>query len=120
MVLAPMAGRAAADPASHRRSLASRRRTSMLAPSRATSWTTAHRFSRSRSDSATGSSEWSLGCSADPRRIAETRRRHFGTHGLALSEGPADHPITNLADVLREPFWPDIYPATDDVCGGIP
>src|SRR5262249_38485382 len=120
MVLAPMAGSAAADPASHRRSLASRRRASMVAPSRATSWTTAHRFSRSRSDSATGSRELSLGGSADPWRIAETRHRHFGPHGLALSERPADHPIANLADVLREPFWPDICPAADDVCGGRP
>src|SRR5215831_11322611 len=117
MVLASMAGGAAADSASHRRSLASRRRTPMLAPPLATSWATAHRFSRSRSDSATGSRELSLGCSADPRRIVETRFRHFGAHRLALSERPPENPVANLADILREPFWPDIYPAADDGCG---
>src|SRR5262245_51103170 len=117
MVLAPMAGRAAADSASHRRSVGSRRRTPMLAPSLATSWTTAHRFCRSRSDSATGSGELSLGCSADPRRIAETRLRHFGAHRLALSERRPENPVANLADVPLEPFWPGIYPAADDGCG---
>src|SRR5262249_20631874 len=117
MVLTPMAGRAAADSASHRRSLVSRRRTRMLASSLATSWTTAHRFSRSRSDSATGSRELSLGCAADPRRIAETRLGHFGTHGLALSERPPEDPLANLANVLLESRWPGIYPAADDGCG---
>jgi hypothetical protein len=73
-----MAGSAAADPPSDRRSVASRRRTSMLARSLTASRTTAHRFSHSRSDSANGSGELSLGCSADPWRIVEL--------GIAISE----------------------------------
>jgi len=88
--------------------------TSMLAPSLATAWTTAHRFTLSRSDSANGRGELSLGCSADPRRIAETRNRHFGTHRLTLSARPPDDPVANVADILREPLrWPDTYLAGD-------
>jgi hypothetical protein len=50
----------------------------MLAPSLATCWTTAHRFTLSRSDSANGRGELSLGCSADPRELLKL--------GIAISE----------------------------------
>src|SRR6266487_3239791 len=103
MVVAPVAGSAGAGPASHRRSLASRRTKSMLAPSLAASRKTMYRFTISRSDSAHGRGEWSLGRSADPRRIPEARHHHFGTHRLALSARPPDDPVTNLAYILREP-----------------
>jgi hypothetical protein len=59
----------------------------MLAPSLAASWKTTHRFTLSRSDSAYGRRELSLGRSADPRRIAEARNHHFRTYRLALSRG---------------------------------
>src|SRR5262245_56131093 len=102
-----MAGNAGADSASHRRSVAPRRRTWLLAPSLATSRTTAHRCTLSRSDSANGRGELSLGRSADPRRIAETRNRHIGTHGLALSARPPATTVTAVAYILREsPRWP--------------
>jgi hypothetical protein len=103
----PMAARAGADPASHRRSVAPRRRTRWLAPSLATSRTTARRCTLSRSDSANGRGELSLGRSADPRRIAETRNRRIGTHGLALSARPPATTVTDVAYILREsPRWP--------------
>src|SRR2546425_10359244 len=104
MVVAPGEGRAGGGPASHRRSLASRRITSMLAPSLAASWKTMYRFTKSKSDSALGCGELSLGRSADPRRITEARNRHFGTHGLALSARPPNNTVTNLAYILREPL----------------
>src|SRR5262249_46019033 len=63
-----------------------------------------------------GGRELSLGSAADPRRIAEARNHHFRTHRLALSERPPDDPVTNLADIRREPlWWPDIL--ADDVRG---
>ena len=95
-----MAGNAGADPASHRRSVAPRRRTSMLAPSLATSGTTADRFTVSRSNSANGRGELSLGRPADPPRIADTRHRHFRMYCLAPSARPPDDKVTNLADCL--------------------
>src|SRR5437870_6978436 len=103
MVVAPVEGSAGAGPASHRRSLVSRRRTSMLAPSLAASWKTMYRFIVSRSDSAHGRGELSVGRSADPRRIDEARNRHFETHGLASSARPPDSTVTNLAYIPREP-----------------
>jgi len=49
------------------------------------------------------------GRSADPRRIAEARNHHFGTHRLALFARPPDYTVTNLAYILREPpRWPNI------------
>ena len=75
----------------------------MLAPSLAASWKTTYRFSMSRSDSALGRGELSLGSSADPRRVAEARDRRFGTHGLALSARQADNTVTNLAYIPCEP-----------------
>jgi hypothetical protein len=77
----------------------------MLAPSLAASWKTMYRFTMSRSDSALGRGELSLGCSADLRRITEARHRHFGTHGLAVSARPPDNTVTNLAYISREPPW---------------
>jgi len=75
---------------------------------------TTHRFALSRSDSAYGRGELSLGRSADPRRIAEARHHHFGTHRLAVFTRPPDEPVTNLAHILRQPLrWPDIYLAGD-------
>jgi hypothetical protein len=65
----------------------------MLAPSRATSWKTTYRFTLSRSDSAHGRGELSMGRSADPGRIAEARNRRFGTHRLALSARPPDYSV---------------------------
>ena len=96
-------GSAGAGPGSHRRSLASRRIVSMLAPSLAASCKTMYRFIVSRSDSAHGRGELSVGRSADPRRIAEARNRHFETHGLASSARPPDSTVTNLAYIPREP-----------------
>src|SRR5262249_19941960 len=110
LVVAPLEGRAGAGPASHRRSVASRRIPSMVAPSLAASWKTTYRFTMSRSDSAPGRGELSLGRSPDPRRTAKARNRHFGTHGLAVSARPPDNTVTNLADVLREPpRLPGVY-----------
>jgi len=76
----------------------------MLAPSREASWKTAHRFIVSRSDSAYGRGELSVGRSANPRRIAEARNRHFGTHRLTLSARPPANTVTELAHILREPL----------------
>src|SRR5262249_49390753 len=117
VVVAPVARSADADPASHGRSLASRRRKPILARSlAATAWPTTYRSSLSRSHPAYGGRELSLGSAADPRRIAEARNHHFRTHRLALSERPPDDPVTNLADIRREPlWWPDIL--ADDVRG---
>jgi hypothetical protein len=79
----------------------------MLAPSRGASWTTLYRFIVSRSDSAYGRGELSVGRSADPRRIAEARHRHFGTHSFAVSARPPANTITDLAYILRKPpQWP--------------
>src|SRR5262245_33758361 len=102
MVVAPVERSARAGPASHRRSLVSRRRTSMLAPSCGASWKTMYRFILSRSDSAYGRGELSVWCSADPRRIAEARNRHFGTFGVAVSARPTEGAVTDLAYVPRE------------------
>src|SRR5712691_6768581 len=102
MVVAPVEGSAGAGPASHCRSLVPRS-TSMLAPSREASWKTAYRFIVSRSDSAYGGGELSVGRSADPRRIADARNRHFGTHGLTLFARPPANAVTDLAYILREP-----------------
>ena len=76
----------------------------MLAPWRETSWKTMYRFIVSRSDSAYGRGEFSVGRSADPRRIAEARNRHIGTHGLALSARPLAKTVTDVAYILREPL----------------
>src|SRR5262249_13054468 len=85
VVVAPVARSADADPASHGRSLASRRRKPILARSlAATAWPTTYRSSLSRSHPAYGGRELSLGSAADPRRIAEARNHHFRTHRLAL------------------------------------
>ena len=75
----------------------------MLAPSRGASWTALYRFIVSRSDSAYGRGELSVGRSADPRPIAEARNRHFGTHGFAVSAWPPANTVTFLAHILREP-----------------
>ena len=114
VVLAPVAGSAGAHPAIHCRSLASRRRTSLLVPPLATSGKTTHRFTLSGFDSAYGRRELSLGRAADPRRIAEARNHDFGTHRLAVSSRASDDPVTNLAYILREPpRGPDAYLAGD-------
>jgi hypothetical protein len=72
---------------------------------RETSWKTTYRFIVSRSDSAYGRGEFSVGRAADSRRIAEARNRHIGTHGLALSARPPAKTVTDLAYILREPPW---------------
>ena len=86
----------------------------MLAPSREASWKTAHRFIVSRFDSAYGRGQLPVGRSADPRRIAEARNRHFGTHGLTLSARPPTNTVTDMADILRETLRrPDSHLAGD-------
>lgn len=102
MVLAQMAGTARVNPASHRRSLASRRTTSMLAPPLAAPWTTTNRSNMSRSDSAHGRGELSVWCSADSRRTTQAGNHRFGTHRLAVSARPSDHTVTGLAYVPHE------------------
>src|SRR6185295_900242 len=104
MVVAPVEGSARAGPASHRRSLVSRRSTSMLAPLREASRKTTHRFIVSRSDSAYGRGELFVGRSADPRRAAEAWNRGFGTHRLTLSARPPANAVTNVAHLLHEPL----------------
>ena len=99
---------------SHCRSLASRRRTSMLASPFTTSWKATHRFNLSRSDSADGRRELSLGRAADPWLTTEAWNHHFGTHRLSLSAWPPDHPVTNMADIPGEHLrQPDVYLAGD-------
>ena len=75
----------------------------MVAPSREAAWKTAYRLIVSRSYSASRRGELSVGRAADPRRIAEARHRHFGTHSLPLSARPPTKSVTNLAYLLREP-----------------
>jgi hypothetical protein len=75
----------------------------MLAPSRAASWKTMYRFIVSRSDSAYGCRELSVGRAADPRRIAQARNRHFGTHGFAVFARPPANTVTDLVHIRREP-----------------
>ena len=88
--------------ASHRRSLASRRITSMLAPPLTAPWTTTDRFSLSRSDLAHGRGELPVGCSADSRRITQARNHRFGTQRLAVSARPSHQTVTDLASVPDE------------------
>jgi len=76
----------------------------VLGASREAAWKTAYRFIVSRSYSAYRRGELSMGRAADPRRIAEARHRHFGTHGLPLSAQPPANTVTNLAYLLREPL----------------
>src|SRR5262245_3742153 len=57
-----------------------------------------------RSDSASGLGELSVGRSADPRRTAEARNRHFGTHGLTLPARPPANAVTDVAHLLHEPL----------------
>ena len=75
----------------------------MVAPSREAAWKTAYRLIVSRSYSASRRGELSVGRAADPRRIAEARHPHFGTHSLPLSARPPTKSVTNLAYLLREP-----------------
>ena len=74
----PVGGSADADPARHRRSFASRKRTSMLAWSPATPWKTTNRSSMSRTDSAYGAENCLWGA---PRIHGELLKL-----GLAVSE----------------------------------
>ena len=114
MVLGPMAGGAGVNPASHRRSLASRRITSMLSPPLAAPWTTTDRFNMSRSDSAHGRGELPVGCSADSRRMTQAGNQRFGTHRLAVSARPSHHTVTDLAYVPHEsPRAIDVHLAGD-------
>ena len=76
---------------------------SMLAPSLAAPWKTTHRFNVSRSDSAFGRGESPVGRSTDPRGVVTARNRRLRTYGLAISAGPSDGTVTDLAYVLREP-----------------
>jgi hypothetical protein len=100
-VVAPVEGGSAAGPAGHGRPLASRRISWMLEPSLATATGKAtHRFTTSNPHSANGHGEPSLGRSADPRRVAETRSHRLGTHGVAVSTRPTDGTVADLAYFL--------------------
>jgi len=92
-----VAGRADADPASHGRPVASRRVLSMLAPSVATSWKTAHRFRMARIDPADGCREPSLGRSADPRRITEA--------GITVSERTVSRYLQRYRLIAPSQTW---------------
>jgi hypothetical protein len=78
----------------------------MLAPALTTSWETMSRSIMSRSHSASGRGELSLGRSADPRRVTEARNRRLRTHGVALFARPTDGTVTDVTYIPREPLRP--------------
>jgi hypothetical protein len=70
----------------------------MLEPSLATATGKAtHRFTTASPRSANGHGQPSLGRSADPRRVVETRSHCLGTHGVAVSTRPTDGTVADLA-----------------------
>ena len=71
----------------------------MLAPSREASGKTAYRFIVSRSDSAYGRGELSVGRSADPRRTAEARIRSRGVNSFEVHDQAPRTAIAELADI---------------------
>src|ERR1700738_4694042 len=79
----------------------------MLAPKIAAAGrTTTHRFRSSVPHSAHGRGEYSLGRSANPRRVAEARHRRLRTHGVTVSPGPNEGTVAELAYVPRERVQP--------------
>ena len=70
----------------------------MLEPSLATATGKAtHRLTTASPHSANGHGEPTLGRSADPRRVVETRSHRLGTHGVAVSTRPTDGTVADLA-----------------------
>jgi hypothetical protein len=101
-VMAPVEGGSGAGPAGHGRPLVSRRISWVLEPSLATATGKATlRFTTASPHSANGHGEPSLGRSADPRRVVETRSHCLGTHGVAVSTRPTDGTVADLAYIPR-------------------
>jgi hypothetical protein len=65
-----------------------------------------YRFIMSRSHSASGCGESSLGRSSDPRRAPEARHQRLRTHGVALFARPTDGTVTEVAHIPRQPLRP--------------
>jgi hypothetical protein len=90
----------------------------MLAPKIAAAGRkTTHRVRSSVPHSAHGRGESSLGCSANPRRVAEARRHCLRTHGVAVSPGPHEDTVAELAYVPRERVQPVGARLDDHVIG---
>src|SRR5262249_24281417 len=58
-------------------------------------------------DSANGTGQSPVGCSAHPRRTAQARNRGFVTNRLASDAQTIQATITNLAGFHQEPFYRD-------------
>jgi hypothetical protein len=77
----------------------------VLEPSLATATGKAtHRFTTASPHSANGHGEPSLGRSADPRRVVETRSHCLGTHGVAVSTRPTDGTVATWRTFLANHF----------------
>jgi hypothetical protein len=72
----------------------------MLAPPLGASWTTTDRFSMSRSDSARGRGELSVGCAADPRELLKL--------GIAVSERTVSRYLCGRPST-RWQTWPTFF-----------
>src|SRR5713226_7911783 len=98
-----MEARAGTGPAGHGRPLASRRVSWRLASSlAAATGKTTHRFTTSSPHSAHGHGEPSLGRSADPWRITETRSHRLRTHEVTVTPRLTNGPVADLAYMPRE------------------